>query len=182
MVSIFTNVQQHKTLLMGLSNSGKTSVLQYLKGIRNLPAYSEIKPTKNISYVFYQAVDYDSVVWDFGGQERYIKRYLEDFYSYIEGTDRILFVIDIQDEKKYEPAINYLKNIIELCNNKECEKIEFLVYLHKYDPDLSHTRPDITEKKIESLVKKIKQLFPKTFNFKISKTSIYATFNEVSID
>lgn len=168
-----------KTLLMGLSNSGKSSILQYLVGVRNLPAFSINKPTIQINRVFFQAVEYDQTIWDFGGQECLINEYLEKFDSFLIGADTILFVIDIQDENKFEPSINYLNKIIKYLGTNH--SISFKIYLHKFDPDLNLTYPNITSDKIEHLIQKITNIFPKKFKYKISKTSIYAKFKEVDV-
>ena len=167
-----------KTLLMGLSNSGKTSILQYIQGIRNLPAYGETKPTVHINYVLYQAAEGENIIWDFGGQLEYLDGYLEKFYDYIVEANKLIFVIDIQDEEKYEPSLEYLQKIIFLLT-KHPVKIEISVFLHKYDPDLHQTHPLITKEKINDLTRKIGNLFPKGMKYKISKTALYTKFKEI---
>jgi len=170
-----------KILLMGLSNSGKTSIVQSYQGIKNLPAYCAIKPTIQINRVLYQAVEADCTVWDFGGQASLIKGYLKDFIKYLTGTSQIIFAIDIQDEKKYNPALNYLKKIVSLLKENN-RLVKFSVFLHKYDPDLEQTNPTITEDLVKDLVYKIKEIFMGyNFEYDISKTTIYARFERVEI-
>ncbi len=165
---------------MGLSNSGKSSILYYLQGIRNLPAYSEVKPTIQINRVIYQAVDYDHTIWDFGGQESYISQYLEQFSDHLIGVNGIIYVIDIQDKEKYQAALNYLQKIIEILQSNN-HQIEISVFLHKYDPDLKSIHAEITESEINELIKKIKTLFSKNMRYNISKTTIYAEFKEYTV-
>ena len=169
-----------KILLMGLSNSGKTSVLQYFQGIRNLPAFCNVKPTVNVNWVKYQAVDQENIVWDFGGQIKFIEEYLEKFYEYLTDTDEILFIIDIQEIEKYKTSLGYLKRIVELLV-KNNSMIEITIFLHKYDPDLFEVHPEITEEKIKNLIDSIHEIFPKKYKYAISKTSIYAKFKEIKV-
>lgn len=167
-----------KILLMGLSNSGKTSLLQYFQGLRNIPCYSEIKPTIQIKRVLFQAMDEDFTVWDFGGQKRLIETYLEEFSNYLTGVSTIIFTIDVQDPEKYTPALSYLKDIISLIVNQEKQaEIEIAVYLHKCDPDLFEVKPEITEESIKRLVQLIESEFAKIkIKYSISRTSLFVKF------
>ncbi len=166
-----------RMLLLGLSNSGKTSILKYFQGFRNLSSFSEIKPTIHIDFIKYQAIDQEYIVWEFGGQKEYINEYLKNFYSYLVNTKKILFVIDIQDKKKYAPSLDFLQKIVNLLINND-SKIEVSVYLHKLDPDLNQTHPEITKQKIDNLIREIIKIFPRDYKYNISKTSIYMKFKE----
>ena len=43
-----THLEQEKILVLGLDNSGKTSIVLALKGNENLLSYYSLKPTKGI--------------------------------------------------------------------------------------------------------------------------------------
>ncbi|MBN1217084.1 MAG: 50S ribosome-binding GTPase [Candidatus Lokiarchaeota archaeon] len=169
-----------KTLIMGLRNSGKSSILEYFQGIRNLVLFGNIKPTVHIDRVIYQAVDYEHLIWDFGGQIDYLSDYLEQFYEYAYEADEIIYVIDIQDQEKYNPSINFLKKIIKLLVDKELY-IDIKVFLHKFDPDLDHTHPEINEEVIINLLKDVKNIFSDNISYSIFKTSLYVDFKKYQI-
>ena len=168
-----------KILLMGLANSGKTTILQNLRGIRNLPSYFKGKPTLGRNIVNFQALESDFTVWDFGGQESYIKKYLDKFSDYIKGANKLIFVIDIQDPENYAPSLDYLEKIVKQLE-KHDSSIDLSVFLHKYDPDLEVNKPKKDE--FNDLIKEIKQIFPLDFNYEICFTSIYAMFEKTNIE
>ncbi len=163
---------------MGLSNSGKTSILQYLQGERSIPTFTEIKPTLQIQRVLYQAMEQDHTLWDFGGQENYLEEYLERFNEYLSGADKLIFTIDIQDQAKYKPSLIYFEKILNLLIENNYN-LDVRVYLHKYDPDLKRTHPEITEQVITELIKRFKAIISKNVKVLISKTTIYAKFKEI---
>jgi len=58
------------------------------------------------------------------------------------------------------------------------QKIDFSIFLHKFDPDLVFTE-DLNEEVIKNLIKKIKGITPP--NYTLHKTSIYAIFEKTLI-
>ena len=103
-----------KVLIMGLDNSGKTSIVLCLKGVKNLLSFYSLNPTKGISINKFRALDSNFNIWDFGGQEQFRGDYLKNFNKHIVGTNKIIYVIDVQDIERYELSLNYLKSIINL--------------------------------------------------------------------
>ena len=96
-----------KILVMGLDNSGKTSIILSLKKDTNLLSYYSLQPTQglNITNIEDQGVTYN--IWDFGGQEQYRQDYLINFEKHIQGVNRVIYVIDVQDSERYEIALQY---------------------------------------------------------------------------
>lgn len=176
-----TEVTPKKILFVGLDNGGKTSIVQSLMGIKNLPLFSDMKPTKRENKVQIKVLDSDFSIWDLGGQESYREEYLRDFNKFIFGCSKLIYVFDIQDTKRYELALKYFENIIDLVLEcKTTNNIEISVFLHKFDPDLSS---DITDVIINGLKDKVKEKLDNAKLFyQIYETTIYAIFEKKVID
>jgi len=147
-----------KIILIGLENSGKTSISLSLTGKKGLQSFLELKPTKGVKTVNFEALDTNFVIWDLGGQEKFREQYIQDYKKIFAGTSKI-------------------KNVIRLVK-KDLTNVEFNVFLHKYDPDLDITHPDLNPKQINELITKINAVIPEDLPFKISKSSIYAVFEK----
>ncbi len=168
-----------KILIMGLDNSGKTSILLSLSYDANLLSYYSLNPTKGINIEKFETHDLIISCWDFGGQEKFREKYLRNFDEYTEQVEKIIFVIDVQDIKRYDLALDYLNKIIKKLKNLN-EKIDLSIFLHKYDPNLTRQEKfkSIDEKVKVELVSKIKQIIPSEFNYDVYRTSIYTVFEK----
>lgn len=171
-----------KLLILGLDNSGKSSILLTFKGNTNLLSFLSLKPTKNVSIDNIKSEEYAINVWDFGGQYQYRKEYLKDFRKYLEGVNRVIYVIDVQDFDKYPEALKYFKAILEELK-KESKSIDLSVFLHKYDPYLVNQEKfkDIDDILDKELIKKIRSLIPEDCPHEIYKTSIFTTFKKILV-
>ena len=171
--------EQQKVLLMGLDNSGKTSIVLSLRENTNLLSYLSLKPTKGLNVESFDTNDYDLAIWDFGGQDQYREEYLNNFYKFTASTSKLIFVIDIQDKKRYKMALSYLQNIISLLE-RDNNLIDISVFLHKFDPNLDKKEEfkDINEIVESQLINKITEIIPINFNYEIFKTCIYSVFDK----
>lgn len=169
-----------KILLVGLDNSGKTSIVMSLKGIKTLPKFFNVKPSKGEDIQPIKVLDSEFSIWDLGGQESYRIEYLKNFNKYIKGCSKLIYVFDIQDTKRYDLALEYFENLINLVeNNFNTNTIEISIFLHKNDPDLNVIKPELTREIIDDLKEKIKNRIEKTsFFYQIFKTTIYALFEK----
>jgi len=170
-----------KVLIMGLDNSGKTSIVLCLKGVKNLLSFYSLNPTKGIMINKFETLGSEFNIWDFGGQEQYRGDYLKNFEDHLIGSNKIIFVIDVQDVDRYEIALSFLKDIVESIKNGQIQ-IEFTIFLHKYDPDLKLIKKELDDNLIQDLVSKIRDTFPYDFPFSIHTTSIYTVFQKSSLD
>jgi len=170
-----------KVLIMGLDNSGKTSIVLCLKGVKNLLSFYSLNPTKGISINKFRALDSNFNIWDFGGQEQFRGEYLKNFNKHIVGTKKIIYVVDVQDIERYDISLDYLKNIVNLLM-KEKNNVEFSIFLHKFDPDIETTNKEINREVLHNLINSIKNAIPLDFDFTIHKSSIYTVFQKSSID
>ncbi len=166
-----------KILIMGLDNCGKTSILISLREDANILSYFSLKPTKGVAIEKFEGQNI--VCWDLGGQKKYREEYLKDLGKYVKETDKIIFIIDVQDIKRYKLALEYLNKVVE---NLNPSNIDFSIFLHKYDPNLNKRDKfreidNIIESK---LVSEIRKTIPSNFNYDIFKTTIYTVFEKTS--
>ncbi|HUY00251.1 MAG TPA: ADP-ribosylation factor-like protein [Candidatus Deferrimicrobium sp.] len=165
-----------KILLLGLDNSGKTSILLSLTRDTNLMSYYSLTPTKGLNIKNYSDGMTTFNLWDFGGQEQYRKEYLKNLQEYLN-ADKIIFVIDVQDIERYDLAFAYLKEIVKVLQTIK-NRPEVSIFFHKFDPGLEK-KEDFTEEKIHSrLIAKIKAIFPSDFPYEIFETTIYTIFQK----
>ena len=177
-----TEKQNKKLLVLGLENSGKTSILISLRKDTNLLSFCGMKPTKGIKIEELSGEDLNISAWDFGGQEKYREEYLINFNKYSEKAEKVIYVIDIQDLKKYDNALKYLEKIVNLLI--EFKKfIDFSIFLHKYDPNLKQLKQfeDIDSVIDSKLITKIGKIIPPEIKYEMFKTTIYTIFEKTSV-
>ncbi|NVM04318.1 MAG: GTP-binding protein [Candidatus Helarchaeota archaeon] len=171
-----------KILIMGLENSGKTSIVLSLTRNTNLLSYCSLKPTVGINRVKFEEEESDTQfsIWDFGGQKQYRKDYLNDLDKHLIGIDKLIYVIDVQDGEKYDLTLQFLENIVNFLKKIE-DSFEFLIFLHKFDPGLEKLDQYSDEMISSNLINKISKIIPSDFNYKIFKTTIYTVFHKVLV-
>ena len=173
-------INTKKVLIMGLDNSGKTSIVLCLMGVKNLSSFSSLKPTIGVKINKFQALGSDYSIWDFGGQEQFREGYLNDFETHIKEIKKFIYVLDFQDRDRYDITLEYLGKIIALLR-KHKRDIDFSIFLHKYDPDLDFKNSKFNENAISDLITSIKRSIPSDFTYQIYKTSIYTVFQKLGI-
>ena len=171
-----------KIMLMGLDNSGKSSILLSFREETNLLSYFSLNPTKGVNIETAKSPQSNMVIWEFGGQKQYREDHLKNFNKYLKDVDKVVFVIDIQDIERYELAINYLKDIISLLRKYDI-KVDISIYLHKFDPNLTKQEKfkDLDKIITPKLIEKIENIIPPECNCSFYKTSIYTTFEKFLI-
>jgi small GTP-binding protein len=179
MTNSIENKKPSKILIMGLDNSGKTSILISLRENTNLLSYFSLRPTKGLSVEEFENDQQGLVCWDLGGQAQYRKNYLKDFGRYAKETEKIIFVIDVQDTNRYGLSLEYLEELIDVLKNDEYF-IEISLFLHKFDPNLVKKEDfkELYEKIKTELVDRIQAIIPNNFNYDIFKTTIYTVFEK----
>jgi len=111
-----TTINAKKVLIMGLDNSGKTSIVLCLRGVKNLSSFSSLNPTRGFKINKFQALGSEYSIWDFGGQEQFREGYLNDFQNHIKKTNKFIYVLDIQDQERFNKSLDYLDKINLLIN------------------------------------------------------------------
>lgn len=168
-----------KILLMGLDNSGKTSIILSLKGDRNLMSYYSLKPTPGVAYDEVPDVNGQYYIWDLGGQVQYRKKHVENLEKYLEGVSKILYLIDVQDTERYDQALAYLKEIVDKIGVR-MDGIQLIFYLHKFDPKIEQDLQNPLHDSIRDLIAQIREIIPRK-DVPIFKTSIYTVFRKIAV-
>ncbi len=161
-----------KIIILGLANSGKTSITLSMQDITDLISFTSLIPTRGIEISEFKSGNEEYFIWDFGGQERYRKKYKQKFHKYISETSEIIYVIDIQDENVYFISIVFLREILNVLKTGGYF-FNLSIYFHKFDDNF---KPN--EEKIKDLVKLIDEEIPEGFSYKIYHTKIHALFDK----
>lgn len=98
-----------RILVLGLDNSGKTSVIKRLSGGSGNDVIENISPTLGFEIKTFDYTDGTKInFWDVGGQKS-IRSY---WRNYFESTDGIVWVVDAADDGRF------LQSQAELCKKQ----------------------------------------------------------------
>ena len=126
--------KEFKLVIAGLDNAGKTSALIALRQKYNF--YERVKnlnPTIKIDYSSFKFLNtYRINLWDMGGQKKFRKIYVTDLVYFFE-TDYIYYLIDIQDELKFEESVEYLHELLDIYRDLNYTN-EVIICFNKFDP------------------------------------------------
>ncbi|MBY9008030.1 MAG: hypothetical protein KGD63_14915 [Candidatus Lokiarchaeota archaeon] len=143
-----------KILMFGLSNSRKSSIRLCLLRKTAISNFTSLCPTIDYEIIKFKELNTNSkfVIWDFGGQKNHRIEHIKNLFdSYISGSQKLIYIIDIQDPQNYNLSLDYLNEIIKILTQYNYF-IKISVYLHKYDDNI-----EIQEEEINNLVKRIKK-------------------------
>jgi len=174
--TIDTKKQEQKIIVVGLGNAGKTAILTKFGGKFGIKDLAKLKPTRGLDRQRIATKDLTLSVFDFGGQATYRNKYLQEPEKYFLGVDLAILVIDVQDVGKYDEALEYFDSIIEVIDRLEVRPF-FLVFLHKYDPDIHNDTEVLLN--IELLQDLIKTLFQgKNLDYEVYLSSIFSMISK----
>ncbi|MBD3350574.1 MAG: metalloregulator ArsR/SmtB family transcription factor [Candidatus Lokiarchaeota archaeon] len=182
--------RDEKILVLGLSGSGKTSIIMNLTHINSI--ISEIKPTQGLKN--FEAIckengislgnkelskNYKNI-YEYGGSIEDREVILSNPKKYLLNYDKVIFVIDIQNREgpiPYINAMNYLKDIMYALTDSQRLR-EFIILLHKLDPTLDiHT--EFSDKYMNSkLINPIKKAMPPELNYRVYATNLVTNFRK----
>ena len=166
--------QAQKVLVAGLDAAGKTSLLSKFGGRLGISDMIATHPTKGVVRMKFGTSNLSLFIWDLGGQEEYRERYLNNPEQYFIQLDLLIYVIDVQDPKRFEDSLDYLDKILDSLVLLE-EAPYVLLFIHKYDPDLKGDPKILLN--IELLKDNISELLKsKNYDFELEVylTSIYS--------
>ncbi|MFX1356074.1 MAG: ADP-ribosylation factor-like protein [Promethearchaeota archaeon] len=165
--------KEQKIIVVGLSNAGKTTILKKFGGQIGIKDLAKLNPTKGIERQEIVTSDLALAIWDFGGQEEYRNKYLQNPDKYFLNVDLVIYVIDLQDPGSFEESINYFNQIIDVLYKVE-EEPYILIFIHKFDPDIKDDSEVLLN--IELLKDLIKGVFKEReeFEYDIFLSSIYS--------
>ncbi len=164
------NTAEIKLIIAGLDNAGKTSFLIALRQKYNFYERVKIlKPTINIDYSSFNFLNlYCINLWDMGGQERFRKIYINN-PVYFTDTNYLYYLIDVQDELRFEESIQYLSDLLDIFRSLEYSN-EIIICFHKYDPKFKNSEDFVD--RIE-MIKNLVLTRNKDLQFRFFNTSYY---------
>lgn len=131
---------------------------------------TNISPTKGIERNEFDVLGHTISKWDIGGQEKYRDQIFKS--NNLDQTDLLFYVIDIQDPARIPESLQYLSKIVEYFKSSEEKIPQFVICLHKVDPDIADD-PKI-KANIESIVEELRLLINSPFL--TFQTTIYNTW------
>ncbi len=171
--NIYLKKPKMKVVVVGLDFAGKTSLINRLIHDYNYNDMINIEPTIGANIEEYQSKWLNLILWDLGGQKDNINEYVESPEKFFVQLDVLIFVIDSQDDIRYNEAAQYLRDLTEILIFLN-ENPYIVVLLNKVDSDIVDD-PDF-QIKLEYLMDKISNIFDKsqkTWNFELIPTSVY---------
>jgi len=124
-----------KIAILGLSNAGKTSIVKIL--MREFESLTKIEATINVERTFFEILNKQIVIWDFGGQEKYRDKYLNSPERFFMHLEHIYYVIDVQDPALLGSNIMYFQGLIHRIK-KYSPSARLSILFHKTDPNLEN--------------------------------------------
>ena len=116
-----------EVVLVGLENSGKTTLLSVLSN--GVPV--QTAPTIGLNVKLVKRGGVQMKCWDLGGQAQY----RQEWGRYTRGCDVIVFVVDTNAETRLSEARAELHRLLE---DKELASTPILIVANKIDLEVSH--------------------------------------------
>ena len=135
-----------KVIVSGLDGAGKTSILTALDRKYDFrKAILELKPTIKVEYHQTNFLGTNVNMWDMGGQEKYRELYIHREDVYFDETDLLVYVIDIQSEKRFDESLEYLSTILAYFKKNEMDIPMLTLDSDVVDPTLT-SEEEVREK------------------------------------
>ena len=161
--------EPHKILFTGLDTAGKSTIILAIQ--REFSKIALLKPTRGAQRRIFEFLGKDIAEWDLGGQISYRISYLKNPDKYFDGTEILIYVVDIQNQSRIPEALSYLTDVVGQLKNLEIEP-PIYVFFHKSDPAL--LRNAINE--MQTIKVELKEKIKNAANYKqlfFYETSIY---------
>lgn len=126
--SVFGSKKAARVLVVGLDNSGKTTIINHLKPKKAASASTEITPTVGFQVEEFKKNNINFTVYDMSGQSRY-RSLWEHYYNDVQA---IIFVLDSTDRLRICVAKEELQ---QLLSHEEIKKTRapVLLFANKMD-------------------------------------------------
>ena len=161
---------EFKLVIAGLDNAGKSSALIALRKKYNFyERVKNLKPTIKIDYSSFKFLEtYRINLWDMGGQKKFRKIYVSNPIYFAE-TNYIYYLIDIQDEIKFEESVKYLHDLLDIYRDLDYSN-DVIICFNKYDPKFKNSE-DFFDR--AEMIKNLIVSQNKDMKFKFFDTSYY---------
>jgi hypothetical protein len=160
-----------KVLLMGLEDTGKTTIIEVLKH-KKIIDLNKILPTRGRRIEEFVFNNQHFCVWELAGPARYRDRWIAEKDLIFMLTNELIYFINIQNNEDYERSVNYLAKLMDLIIgfNEIDSKFKLFIFIHKFDPTLVDLHEYIENSKL--LIDRIKQIsIP--YDYEIWNTSVW---------
>ncbi len=166
-----------KILFTGLDNGGKTTIIKILE--KEYSQISMLKPTRKAQRKIFDYLGQNIAEWDLGGQKRYRIAYLKEPTKFFDNTSVCIYTIDIQDDTRYEEAISYFDDVIEIFNDLKITPVIY-IFFHKVDPDFEKENSVIVNGRISELKEEIVKICDNNYEIQFMKTTIFDLWSIIS--
>merc|ERR1711965_18821 len=122
-----------RILMLGLDNSGKTSILKRLSE----EDITHVMPTQGFNIKSLVHGEFKLNVWDIGGQQS-IRPY---WRNYFDNTDALVYVIDAADHRRIDESN---QELAQLLSEEKLQGVPLLVFANKCDLRYAQEAEDIT--------------------------------------
>ena len=107
--SAFNSSVKLNVMIVGLDNSGKSTIVSYMKPTDIEKNVTYINPTVGFQLESFQKFGHNWSLWDMSGMGRY-RHIWPHYYQYVQG---IIFVVDATDKPRISVAKDELSKILE---------------------------------------------------------------------
>lgn len=165
---------EHKVLLAGLEDSGKTTIQKLLTN-QDIASIFNLLPSKGLNVQELKTNNRIFYIWDLAGNKRAREHYLRRNYILPE-TNEIIYCINLLKQSRFTESLNYLSSLLtqydKYCNENliSKEKATISILFHKMDPQLMNSA--LIKQNAEYLSKKISEL-DISIEYRIFYTSIH---------
>jgi GTPase SAR1 family protein len=159
-----------KILFTGLDNGGKTSIIKILQ-----KQYSQIailKPTRQAQRRIFEFLGKAISEWDLGGQEKYRIAFLKEPTKYFDNTSVCIYVLDIQDKRRFRESLSYFKDVITTFKKLNITPFIFF-WFHKFDPDYEKEQGILLRGYISEMKQEVRSIVQEQFNVTFLQTTIF---------
>ena len=173
-----------KIILVGLDYAGKTSIVTALR--REFDQIALLKPTRGAQRTSFEYLGNEITEWDLGGQDSYRATYLKSPAKYFDQTRACIYVIDIQDPKRFKESLAYFKSILGEFQNLN-QQPRLFIFFHKLDRKYVKANKEEVELTVQKLKKNLQAEIPGEFDTKFYETTIkqphtvFSAFSELML-
>lgn len=162
-----------KISLIGLSGCGKTSLYSVIFAEKTPEETKGLSPTILYETRRHPFLGLEISIFDFGGQDQYIKEYLDKPKIFM-GTDVLIPVVDLHDPNSFDKSKKYFEDIIKLYK-ENYQKPKICLFYHKYDTE------DYQKELLDTNIIKAREIFSDIFKDYKPQTFLTSIYDQQNL-